>query len=53
MWSWHLFWGIQFGFEFYEDTKVDDSKNTHHYNFFIIDLGCVRIQHQEKNGVNL
>lgn len=53
MWSWHFFCGLQFGLEFYDDNKVDDSKNVHHYHFFIIDLGCIRIQHCEKQGVNL
>jgi hypothetical protein len=52
MWSWHFFMGLQFGFEFYEDEKVDDSKNVHHYSFFIIDIGCIRIQHCEHKGIN-
>lgn len=52
MWSWHFFMGIQFGFEFYEDSKMDDSKNTHHFSYFIIDLGCIRLQRCEKIGMN-
>lgn len=52
MWSWHFFAGLQFGFEFYEDSKMDDSKNTHHFSYFIIDLGCIRIQRCEKVGIN-
>lgn len=45
MWSWHIFYGIHFGFEWYEDTKIDDSKNKKHYDYFIMDFGCLRIQH--------
>ena len=40
MWSWHLFYGFQVGFEWYQDTK-----NKTGYEYFIIDLGCLRIQH--------
>ena len=45
MWSWHFIVGFHFGFEWYEDTKIDDSKNHKHYDYFIMDFGCLRIQH--------
>jgi hypothetical protein len=48
MWSYHLFVGCHFGVEWYEAEKVDDSKNKTHYSYFIIDLGCLRIQRCEK-----
>lgn len=48
MWSWHFFMGLQFGFEFYEAEKIDDSKNKTNYSYFIIDVGCLRIQKCEQ-----
>ena len=48
MWSWHFFMGLQFGFEFYEAEKIDDSKNKTDYSYFIIDVGCLRIQKCEQ-----
>jgi len=53
MWSFHIFFGLQFGFEFYDGEKIDDSKNIHSYSFFIIDIGCIRIQRQDYLGMNL
>ena len=44
MWSWHFIVGFHFGFEWYEDMKMDDSKNKRYFDFFIIDVGCLRIQ---------
>jgi hypothetical protein len=48
MWSWHWFAGFHFGLEWYESEKIDDSKNKTQYSYFIIDLGCLRIQRCEK-----
>ena len=48
MWSWHFIMGLQFGFEFYEVEKIDDSKNKTNYSYFIIDVGCLRIQKCEQ-----
>ena len=31
----------------YEDSKTDASRNTKHYSYFIIDIGCFRIQRCE------
>ena len=40
MWSWHWFYGFQVGFEWYQKDK-----NNKTFDYFIIDLGCLRIQH--------
>ena len=51
MWSYHLFVGCHFGFEFYEADKIDpyyEDSRTSKYSYFIIDLGCLRIQRCEK-----
>ena len=48
MWSWHWFAGFHFGLEWYESEKIDDSKNKTQYSYFIIDLGCLRMQRCEK-----
>jgi len=43
--------GLQFGFEFYEADKIDpyyENAHTSKFNYFIIDLGCLRIQKCEK-----
>ncbi len=51
MWSWHFIMGLQFGFEFYEADKIDpyyEGIRTSKFNYFIIDLGCLRIQRCEK-----
>ena len=48
MWSCHWFAGCHFGFEFYSADKVDTTEelyaHTSKYEYFIIDLGCLRIQ---------
>ncbi len=48
MWSWHLFLGCHFGFEFYNAEKIDTSEelysHTSTFEYFIIDLGFLRIQ---------
>jgi hypothetical protein len=43
MWSWHLFCGLHFGVEFYTGTIRDRM-----YDYFIIDLGCIRIQRADE-----
>ena len=48
MWSWHWIVGCHFGFEWYENMQVDDSKNKKYYEYFIIDVGCLRIQKCEQ-----
>jgi hypothetical protein len=48
MWSWHWICGCHFGFEWYQDMKMDDSKNKRYFEFFIIDVGCLRIQKCEQ-----
>ena len=48
MWSWHWICGCHFGFEWYEDMKMDDSKNKRYFEYFIIDVGCLRIQKCEQ-----
>jgi|TARA_B100000795_G_scaffold255146_1_gene226581 hypothetical protein len=48
MWSCHLFVGCHFGIEWYEATKADTNNPNiapvYKYEYFIIDLGCLRIQ---------
>ena len=39
MWSWHLFLGLHFGVEFYTNSVKEKM-----YDFFIIDIGFIRIQ---------
>lgn len=48
MWSWHWFAGCHFGVEWYQDMKMDDSKNKKYFDYFIIDIGCLRIQKCEQ-----
>jgi hypothetical protein len=51
MWSCHLFVGCHFGVEWYEADKIDpyyEDSRTSKFNYFIIDLGCLRIQRCEK-----
>ncbi len=51
MWSCHLFVGCHFGVEWYVADKVDpyyEDSRTSKFNYFIIDLGCLRIQKCEK-----
>ena len=51
MWSCHLFVGCHFGVEWYVTDKVDpyyENNRTSKFNYFIIDLGCLRIQRCEK-----
>ena len=51
MWSCHLFVGCHFGVEWYEIDKIDpyyEDSRTSKFNYFIIDLGCLRIQRCEK-----
>jgi len=56
MWSFHFFAGCHFGCEWYEADKVDSSEalyaHTTKYEYFIIDIGCLRIQKctQADNG---
>ena len=40
MWSYHLFVGCHFGVEWYEAENV--------LQYFIIDIGCLRIQRCEQ-----
>jgi len=51
MWSVHWFVGCHFGFEVYEADKVDSTEalyaHTTKYSYFIIDIGCLRIQRCE------
>lgn len=42
MWSWHFYWGLNFGFEIYEDMIEDDP-----VEYFLINIGCLRIQRAE------
>jgi hypothetical protein len=44
MWSCHLFLGCHFGVEWYEDYKTLPNSSIVKYKYFIIDLGCLRIQ---------
>jgi hypothetical protein len=51
MWSCHLFVGCHFGVEWYEADKQDHTLGTEYPNvlqYFIIDIGCLRIQRCEK-----
>ncbi len=51
MWSCHLIVGCHFGVEWYVADKVDpyyEDSRTSKFNYFIIDLGCLRIQKCEK-----
>jgi hypothetical protein len=51
MWSWHWFAGCHFGVEWYEADKLDpyyEDNRTSKFNYFIIDLGFLRIQRCEK-----
>lgn len=43
MWSCHLFCGFHFGFELYSNCIKDNM-----YDYFIIDLGFIRIQRAEE-----
>ena len=50
MWSVHWFMGCHFGFEMYEAEKIDLNLGTEYptiLNYFIIDIGCLRIQRCE------
>ena len=40
MWSWHWFYGFQVGFEWYQKDRMNKT-----FDYFIIDVGCLRIQH--------
>jgi len=47
MWSYHFFAGCHFGCEWYEADKIDqhyEHNRTSKYEYFIIDIGCLRIQ---------
>tara|TARA_R100001244_G_scaffold35636_1_gene32768 strand:- start:125 stop:292 length:168 start_codon:yes stop_codon:yes gene_type:complete len=48
MWSCYLFLGCHFGVEWYEDIKYQENAAEEYigtnYKYFIIDLGCLRIQ---------
>ena len=48
MWSWHLFLGCQFGVEWYEADKSLANSSVDKFSYFIIDIGCVRIQMAER-----
>ena len=48
MWSWHLFLGCQFGIEWYEADKSLANLSVGKFSYFIIDIGCVRIQRAER-----
>ena len=47
MWSYHWFAGCHFGVEWYEADKLLPNSSTGKYSYFIIDIGCLRIQRCE------
>ena len=44
MWTVYLYWGFNIGFELYEDYIAVDGKEDQKIEYFLINLGCIRIQ---------